>query len=391
MDIAKLRAETPGCQEVIHFNNAGASLVTQTTLETQQKYLGEEARYGSYETANRYRGNLEQFYEEAATLLNTTPRHIAYTESATVAWERAFFSIRLQPGDVVVTGESEYASNYIALLQAQERFGIHIQVIPSTSTGEIDLELLEKSLREGVKVVAITHMPTNGGLVNPAEEIGRLTSQYGVIYLLDACQSIGQYPLDVQKLKCDFLSATGRKYLRGPRGTGLLYVSKTALGQFNPLSMDLHAAEWTGPGAYESRADAKKFENWESSQAGKLAFTEALRQCHQLGTEAIWSRVQKLAQALRDNLQNNHKVVCHDVGQKFSGIVTFSAKELMTAQVKELLSQQKINTSIALPSGTLLDATRRDLPEMIRASVHYYNTMEEINIFTDWLQQITTR
>lgn len=388
MDIEKIKTQTPGSNNVIHFNNAGASLMSKKTLDSQISYLSAEAEFGGYETADKYHGELESLYDQLAQLINATPEEIAYCESATVAWQRAFFSIDFKRGDEIITGDSEYASNYISFLNAEKKFGVKIVPVPSSSQGEIDLSELENSINHNTKLIAITHMPTNGGLVIPAVEIGQIAKKHDILYLLDACQSAGQYPIDVRQINCDFLSATGRKYLRGPRGTGFLFVKGERLKNLTPTNLDLHGAEWTELNSYISQETARKFETWESNLAAKYGFVNAIRELNQLGISNVWRRVGVLADYLREELEKLNTIVVYDLGAIKSGIVTFRLTSMSTEELKKILSTQNINTSIVKPSSTLLDSTNRNLKNMTRASVHYYNTMEEIDTFIKVLKSV---
>ncbi|QSE98201.1 aminotransferase class V-fold PLP-dependent enzyme [Fulvivirga lutea] len=386
MDIDLLRNETPGCSQVIHFNNAGAALVSKRTLQAQINCLKEEANYGSYETAANYSEQLSEFYNEVATLINASPNEIAFTESATVAWLRSFYAIGFKEGDEIICDQSSYASNYIAFLNAQNKFGVKIKIASEGKEGEVSLDDIEKLISDKTKLISITHIPTNNGLVNPAENIGDLASEKGILYQLDACQSAGQYPLDVKKLKCDFLSATGRKYMRGPRGTGFLYVKQEVIERFNPLNLDLHSAEWIDKTTFKARSDAKKFETWEHSIAGKLGLTEATRQINELGISNIWDRVVDVATYLRVELSQLEGIEVTDTGSLKSGIVTFQVPDKSHEEIKAHLSRHKFNTVIAVKSGTLIDMSSRNLDSVIRASIHYYNTNSEIDSFVSCLR-----
>lgn len=387
MDIQTIRQNTPGVTHVVHFNSAGASLVSQQVLAAQIDYLNEEARYGGYETAAKYKAHLEAFYNEAARLIHASPDEIAFTESATVAWQRAFFSIPMKKGDTILTTKAEYASNFISYLYQKEQKGINIKVVPSNSAGEIDLQKLEDSIDESVKLISITHIPTNSGLVNPAEKVGELAKKYGILYLLDACQSIGQYPIDVNKIGCHFLSATGRKYLRAPRGTGFLYANKSLLKSLKPGNIDLHSASWINADAYEVRTDAKIFETWESNLAAKSGLVQALKEVNTLGIDNIWKRIIHLAQYLRSELEKIETIKVTDIGTVQSGIVTFTSS-MDATQLKEKLSSKGFNTVVSHKSSALLDMGDRNLEEVVRASVHYYNTEQEVDDLTAAIRQI---
>ena len=308
MNIDKLRSETPGCAHVSHFNNAGSALMPQPVIDAQQEYLTHEINYGGYEAAEKFANRLKETYANIAELINAKPHEIAVTESATVAWGKAFFSLNFEPGDRIVTAMAEYASNYINYLQVEKNHQIQIEVVPNDEHGQISIEALEKLLKEDkssktkkgkIKLISITHIPTNGGLVNPAEKVGKLAKKYNVLYLLDACQSVGQMPVDVQKIGCDMLSATGRKYLRAPRGTGFLYVNENILTEMEPKVIDMTSAEWVAKDAYTIRPDAIRFENFEYNHAAKAGLSAAVRYALDLGIGNIWKRTQHLANLLR--------------------------------------------------------------------------------------------
>lgn len=388
MNIEKLRSETPGCKEKIHFNNAGAALISAQTLKIQQEYLLEEAEIGSYECAVLHAHEINLFYDHAAALINAQPNEIAFMESATVGWQRAFWSIEFNEGDEIICDSTSYASNYIAFINAKRRFKVNIRIIGQSDSGAVNLEELESSISSKTKLISITHMPTNGGLVNPAEEIGAIAKRHNILYQLDACQSVGQYPIDVKRIKCDFLSTTGRKYLRGPRGTGFLYVNSEVINHLTPQSLDLHSAEWVASDTYEARNDAKRFETWECNPAAKLGLSNAILQTHDFGIEHIWQRVVILAEYLREKLESIEQISVTDIGQLKSGIVTFKSNITPVDQLKTKLLERNINTVVAIKSGTLIDMETRELGSILRASIHYYNTHEEIDIFIETLRAI---
>ena len=382
IDLAKVRQETAACESVLHFNNAGAALMPDRVVARQVDHIRREAEIGGYEAAREAAEEIEAVYGSIARLLNAAPDEIALMENATAAWNAAFFAFDFQPGDRLLTGEAEYASNYLNYLKLARTRGLVVEAIPSTEEGELSIPALEEACaRPGVKLITVTHVPTNGGLVNPAEEIGRVARAHGIPFLLDACQSAGQIDLDVEALGCDLLSVTGRKYLRGPRGSGFLYVRRDFLDQVEPPVLDLRAAKWVAPGRYELRPNAKRYENWEFNYAAVLGLGVAVDYALDLGLPAIEARVAELAAGLRARLAEVPGVTVQDIGRRRCGICSFTAEKLPAVEIQRRLQDQRINTSVSDPNSTLLDATKRGLPDVVRASVHYYNSEDELDRF----------
>ncbi len=380
-DLQRARQDTPGCEHVLHFNNAGASLMPRPVLEATIAHLQLEAQIGGYEAAERAHEAIEHVYDAAAALIGCSRDEIAIIENATRAWDMAFYSIPFKPGDRILTAMAEYASNYIAFLQVTRKTGATVEVVPNDAHGQISLEALRKAIDDRVKLIAITHVPTNGGLVNPVGEVGKVAREQGILYLVDACQSVGQMPIDVNQIGCDMLSATGRKYLRGPRGTGFLYVRNSILERLEPPMLDLHAAEWVAKDRYEIRPDARRFENWETNYAGKIGLGAALDYALQWGVDTTWRRIKSLAYKLRTQLSPLPGVIVRDRGVTQCGIVTFSIEDKSPDEIVSTLSKHNINVSVTRRSSTLLDMDARGLDSLVRASVHYYNSEEEVERF----------
>jgi cysteine desulfurase / selenocysteine lyase len=381
IDVQRARRETPGCENVLHFNNAGAALMPQPVLHATIGHLQLEALVGGYEAAAQAYEAVEHVYDAAATLVGCHRDEIAIVENATRAWDMAFYAVPLGPGDRILTAMAEYASNYIAFLQVVRKTGAVVEVIPNDASGQLSIDALRHAIDDRVKLIAITHVPTNGGLVNPAAAVGQVAREAGVMYLLDACQSIGQLPIDVEAIGCDMLSATGRKYLRGPRGTGFLYVRRQILSRLEPPFLDLHAAQWVADDRFEIRPDARRFENWETYYAGKIGLGVAIDYALQWGIEAIWARIKRLADELRQQLSAIAGVTVRDEGVERCGIVSFTVTGSDADAVQRRLAKARINVSVSRISSTRLDMEARDLPDLVRASVHYYNTDEEIERF----------
>lgn len=379
LDIDRLRAETPGAADIAHLNNAGAALMPHAVLDAVRDHLELEARIGGYEAQARADEAIERFYPAAADAIGGKPGEIAFVENATRAWDMAFYAIDWRAGDRVLTARSDYNSNMIAYRQVARRLGVEVVLIDDDASGRIDVDALENAIDARTRLIALTHLPTNDGLINPAEAVGRIAKAAGVPYLLDACQSVGHLPIDVKAIGCTMLSATGRKYIRGPRGTGFLWVREDWIDRLEPPFLDNRAARWTAVDDYAIRADARRFENWEFHVAGKIGLAVALEGMTATGMPAIWARIQHLADRLRDGLAAVPGVTVHDTGVAKSGIVTFTKAGESVADTRARLTAAGINTSASQSQLTRRDLMEAGIEIMVRASVHAYNTEDEVD------------
>lgn len=386
-DVLRARRETRGCEHLIHFNNAGASLPPVPVADALYGYLHEEEVYGGYEVMDRHVGELDNFYLAAARLLNCSADEIAFSDSATRAWNAAFYAFDFQPGDRILAGSAEYGSNLVALLHQAKRQGIEILWVPDDVAGQIDIKALENLIDDRVKLICLTHIPSGGGLINPAAAVGKVAKAAGIPYLLDACQALGQLPIDVDQIGCDVLCGTGRKFLRGPRGSGLLYVRKALIEQLEPNQLNHHAAELLSADLYRLRLDAKRFECWERSCAGQLALGVAIDYALGWGLEAISERIRLISGILRQKLADIDGITVTDQGIEQCGIVTFFAEQHSAEKLQQQLALCHINTSTVPCSANPISSARRRHPPLLRASLHYYNTSGEIERFVAALLQ----
>lgn len=387
-NLDRARRETPGCSQVLHFNNAGAALMPQPVLDAVIAHLLREASVGGYEAEASAQEAVDRVYEAAAALIGCQRDEIALVEHATRAWDLAFYAIPFNPGDRILTDVAAYASSYIAFLQVAQKTGATVQVVPNDERGQISVDALRAMIDDRVRLIALTHVPTNGGLVNPAAAVGQVAREAGVLYLLDACQSVGQMPVQVDEIGCDMLAATGRKYLRGPRGTGFLYVRRDVLERLEPPMLDLRAAHWVASDRYELCPDAQRFESWESNVAARIGLGVALDYALSWGIDLIWARIQALAATLRARLEALSGVTIHDLGRQRCGIVSFAVEDRKPEAIRRALLTHRVNVSISTRSATLLDMQTRGLAELVRASVHYYNTEGEVERFCAVLESV---
>jgi cysteine desulfurase / selenocysteine lyase len=391
IDIDRIRADTPATSRLAYLHNAGAALMPAPVVAAMKQHIDLESEIGGYAAADREADRLESVYGSIARLLNAAPDEIALVENATVAWQMAFYALQFRQGDRILTAEAEYAANYVAFLQVAKRTGAIIDVVPSDASGELDIDALERLIDERVKLIAITWVPTNGGLVNPAAAIGRIARARGVPYLLDACQAVGQMAVDVEAIGCDMLSATGRKFLRGPRGTGFLYVRRSLLQQLEPPMIDHFAAPWVSRDEYRLRGDARRFETWENNYAARLGLGAAVDYALALGMGPIEQRCRSLADRLRGGLARIRGVTIRDLGRRPGAIVSFTVDGHEAGAIVKSAAAAGIIIGASDPASTRIDAEVRALPPLVRASPHYYNTEAEIDRLIDHLASLAPR
>jgi len=382
-DISALRADTPALVKnpnLIHLNNAGAALPPAPVLRAIHEHLDLEAHIGGYEAADAKATDIAGFYTAIARLLNANPRNIAFATSATDAYARILSAIPFRSGDAILTTENDYVSNQIAFLALQKRFGVKLLRARDTAEGGVDVADFEILLKKHRPVLAaVTHVPTNSGLVQPVAEIGKICREHGVWYLVDACQSAGQMALDVEKIGCDFLSATMRKFMRGPRGAGFLFASDRALDAGLELLLpDMRSADWTGPDEYATHPTAQRFEYWEMPPALVLGGKAAAEYALSVGMDWIENRVKMLADLTRKKLAELPGVQVLDKGAERCGIVTAHATHWDSKTLLEKLWAENINCRVSSLTSAQIDFPRKGVTWALRVSPHYFNTEEEV-------------
>jgi selenocysteine lyase/cysteine desulfurase len=390
IDIEALRAMTPGCANRNHLNNAGAALLSSATITAMTGYLQREALIGGYEAAEEAADQIDGVYQSLAELIGALPSQIALFDNSTHAWNAAFYSVPLQAGDRILTGRNEYGSAVLAYLQMAQRTGAEIVVVPNDDTGQIDVAALADLIDERTKLIGLTWVPTAGGLVNPAAAVGRLARAADVLYLLDATQAVGQFPIAVSAIGCDMLTGTGRKFLRGPRGTGFLYVGPRALDRLNPAVAEIRSATWDGDRSFTWANGAQRFETWENSYLNIVGLGAAVRQALYIGLDRISSRSAALGVRLRSGLAQTAGVTVHDLGREQCAIVTARVTGVDSGEVADALSRRGINVSTTVAEHNQFDSEVRDVHPLVRLSPHYYNTEAEIDQAVEAVAELAT-
>ena len=389
-ELARWRADTRGASQHAHLNNAGAGLMPEPVLQAMTGYLEREAVDGGYESADAVAVEIQDTYAAVAGLLNAAPRNVAIVENATVGFFQALAAFDLHAGDVILTTRNDYISNQLAYLSLAQRRGVLVQRADDLAEGGVDPESVRQRLRDPrVKLLAVTWVPTNSGLIQPVEALGALAEAAGVPYLIDACQAFGQLPIDVTRLRCDFLSATARKFLRGPRGIGFLYVSDRTLarGAF-PLYIDMRGGDWRGADSFTLAPDARRFENWEFAYALVLGLGAAARYASEVGITRGGGRARQLAAMLRTALGQRPGYRVLDHGAELAAIVTVEVPGWSAPELVLRLRERGINTSASMREYALLDMDAKRAVTALRASPHYFNTEAELSALTDALDSL---
>lgn len=390
MDIEALRADTPGCEHRIHLNNAGASLMPRPVIAAIRDHLDLEATIGGYEAAADAAGAIAEAYDDIAKLLGTSPDRVAFTEHATASFVAALSAIPFERGDVLVTTRNDYVSNQIQYLSLAHRFGVEIVRAPDAPEGGVDLMAMEELIhRRRPKLVAVTHIPTNSGLVQDVAAVGVMCRARDVLYLVDGCQSVGQMPVNVEEIGCDFFTATARKYLRGPRGAGFLYVSDQVLDRgLEPLFPDMRGADWIADDLYQPAPDARRFETWEFAWALVLGTGAAARYTNDLDLEQIRKRTRSLATQLRHRLDEIPVVRVLDRGGELGATVTATVTGHEPSDLVTALRLRGINTSSQSRIDAILDFDEKGVDGALRMSPHYFNDESDLDALIEALTEI---
>lgn len=390
MNIDLIRSQTKGLDGKLFFNSAGSSLMQDQVVELMQDYLEQERMEGGYNTASKNEKSIRNSYTQVAKLLCTNERNIAFTTSAGDSYSQALYSIPFVENDVIITTNNDYVSNQLAFISLQKKYNIQIVRVNDLPSAGMDVQDCIKKIQDlNPKLVAITHIPTSSGLVQDIYGISEACKTSNAYYLIDACQTLGQMKIEVTDLHCDFLTATGRKFMRGPRGSGFLYVSDRVLSEgLAPLFLDQGGANWTEEFGFQLLDSAHRFERWEKNYGAIIGLGKATELINEIGISNIESRNLELQTVLRNELANLPNIHCTDVGNKLCNIITFTSADGTIDKIEALFALHNVSYSVSGNNSALIDFKKRNLTQVIRLSPHYFNTEVEIKSLIELLKII---
>ncbi len=386
--LREVRCQTPGLVGRVHLDNCGSALMPQPVVDALKQALDREVAVGGYVAQEQQAGALEGSYQSLVRLFGGDAGDFAFVGSAVDGWTKAFYSLPMAAGGNIVTAYNEYCSNYVAYLQIAKRHGVEIRVAQQAETGGIDLDHLSSLIDDKTQVISISHMPSSSGEINQVAEVGRIAKTAGVLYVLDACQSAGHVPVSVADIGCDVMTGTSRKFLRGPRGIGFLYVNEHARSVMDPIVLTNQSAEWTRKDAYTLRKDARVFEAWERSVVNQLGFTAAVDYLLDIGVDAATNQIARNALYLRKKLADCATVKMACPPSATSAIITFNLEGKTPVDVKARLAEQGIAVQIASVVHTRLDLERRGIDSAVRVSPHYYTSQSDMDRFIEAIQAL---
>lgn len=375
---------------LIHFNHSGAGLPSPQTVQAIIDQLRLEAEMGPMEASHLVAEKKAETYELAARLLNCSPQQIAFGTGHGQLFGDIVSAIPLEAADEILVSRQEWMGNIACLQNAANLTGATVKMMASDDTTAVDVDALRSALSADVRIVALTWIGASSTLVNPAAAIGRVLRETGssAFFIIDASQAIGQIPIDVQELGCDALTACGRKFLRGPRGTGLAYISPRLAAKAVLRKIDNFTVVWDSKNCTSLTGSARAFEIGEESVALRLGLGKAMEQALENGIANIQSELGRKSTRLRHALASVTGVRVMDLGNHKSASVTFTVDGLTCASVKQNLAGQNIAIGMNGREYTPFDLDIRGISELLRASVHLSTTDNEIESLVEAIRQI---
>lgn len=359
----------------INFNNAGSSRPYSEVNKEIRDFLKVEYFMGGYYAVEKYKKKLEKFYYNLSKLINCKVAEISFLSSTTQAWNLFFNSIQISKKENIVIFENEYGSNLIYYKKQK----LNVRIVKINEDGKICLKDLLKKINKNTKIISLCHIASQCGDKIEAAKIFNFVRNLNpdIICVLDACQSIGQIKVDVKEINCDVLVGSGRKYLRGPRGTGFIYINEKIREKVKPMILDLKNTE-----CYQEIIKIKKaniFENFEYSPALQIGLGKAIERINSSGINQIELQIRQKSQYLRKKLDYFSKITFFENFNTLTGINTLKIEGLSSLRIYNYLLSKRILTSISTSATSLLYFNKKKIKDVLRISIHHYNSLYQIN------------
>lgn len=379
--------------EYRYFNNAGSGIMSNDTFDTIVNHMRLEMQYGAYKAAIIREKEIKEFYKYAAKLLNAeSSEEIAFIDSASRGWNLVMYGLPVTSNTSIVTLESEYGTNLLTIYDIANKTGCSVTVVKCHEDGSFDLLDVEDALSKGECILAVSHVAAQGAIENPVNELGILAEKYKAIYIVDGCQACGQIPINVQEMKCDFYITAGRKWLCGPRGTGILYVKKES--RFPSSQIDLSTSDLVFDNnnkvvGIKTVESAKRFELWEKNVASLLGLSNAIKECLNLGLPRIQDGIISNTIKIREAICNNPKLTL--VGKKDAPIGNasfYTNNEALERDIKVFFEENGFIISCMCDWDCPLFFPKNNVKYIFRITPHYYTPSEEVHEMCECIRNI---
>lgn len=384
IDVERVRSDTQVAQEVIYFNNARVSPYPRPAARAIRDFVEVEATGGWAEL------DATEIHRDTraalARLLNSTEDNTILTTSATHAFNLIVNGLDWGPDQNVVMSDLAYRSIAIALLHLEARLGVQLRVAPSDEL-LIDPETLLALVDDKTRLVVVPQLATFSGVIQPVTRLAELLAETGALFAVNGTQALGQIPVDVQAIGSDFFFATSRKWLRGPRGLGVLNVKPGLIPRLLPTTVGHTAALWTGPGEYEIVASPDRFHAGDHPFALMKGLSASADYAMGVGVESIFERNLELGSYAREALRSAG-IKIHDDVHGQTGNIPLQVGERDPDDVVDHLRAHGVAACVIYEENNLLALRRMGARSLVRLSISYFNTKEEIDRVSALLEEI---
>ncbi|HVY71387.1 MAG TPA: cysteine desulfurase [Verrucomicrobiae bacterium] len=395
-----IRADFPILDQKVHghplvyLDNAASSQKPRAVIDALSRYYERDnanVHRGIHELSNRATTAFENARARAAKFINArSADEIVYTRGTTEGINlvaNSWGGQNLKPGDVILLTEMEHHSNIVPWQLVAQRTGARVAYVPVTGDeGLLDLSTIDELLTPAVKMFSLVHISNSLGTINPVAELCALARKRGIVTLVDAAQSAGHCPVDVQEIGCDFLAFSGHK-ICGPTGIGILYGREEILNAMPP---------WQGGGEMILTVDFQKttykhaphrFEAGTPDISGPIGLHAAMDYLDAIGRDRIFQHDQELAHYTYERLAALEGVRLFGPRKNRGGLVSFLLKDVHAHDVVTVADQW----GVALRGGhhcTQPLMKKLGVESTARASYYFYNTRAEVDRFIEVVREI---